>query len=67
MEIILYSRNDCPKCTVLKEKMKKKNINFSICEDEDILKENNIDLVPVLFVDGKRMEMKEANNFINNY
>lgn len=63
--ITLYS-NNCPKCNVLKSKLKAKHIEF---------KENNsisdmlllgISQVPYLMVDDKLLNFSEANQWINN-
>ena len=52
MEIILYSTG-CPKCQVLKKKLDGKNIKYVLCDDQNIMKAENIDKVPVLKVNGE--------------
>ncbi len=63
MKIILYSTN-CPKCNILKAKLKSKNIKF--------IENNNIDLMiakgfmtaPILEIDNKTLNYSEAINWI---
>lgn len=50
MEVILYS-NGCPKCEVLKRKLRAKNISYTTSEDFDFLESLKIDTLPVLIVD----------------
>ena len=65
MEYILYSTH-CPKCNVLEKKLNSKNIQYTIIDDIEQLKKCNIDAVPVLKVDDKLLNFKEATNYINN-
>ena len=66
MSIILYTTH-CPKCEVLTQKLKNKNINFEIIDDIELIKEKNITMVPVLSVNDQLMNFKEAVDWINNY
>lgn len=63
-DVILYSTG-CPRCNVLKQKMNSKGISFTEDSDIDKMLSMNITQVPVLEVDGKRMEFTEANSWIN--
>lgn len=65
MKIILYSTG-CPKCEVLKKKLKAKNIEFVENNNVEDMESLGIDQVPVLSVDGSLMGFAEANNWINN-
>ena len=65
MKIILYSTG-CPKCEVLKKKLKAKNIEYVEHNNVDDMESLGIDQVPVLSVDGSLMSFAEANNWINN-
>ena len=65
MKIILYSTG-CPKCEVLKKKLKAKNIEYVENNNVDDMESLGIDQVPVLSVDGNLMSFAEANNWINN-
>lgn len=64
--IVLYS-NHCPACNVLKAKLDSKNIEYTIVDDEETLTANGFDFMPVLEVDGKRMQIGEANKFVASY
>lgn len=63
-EVVLYSTG-CPRCNVLKQKLGSKGITFTEDSDVDKMLSMNITQVPVLEVDGKRMEFVEANSWIN--
>lgn len=65
MKIILYSTG-CPKCEVLKKKLKAKNIEYVENNNVEDMESLGIDQVPVLSVDGNLMGFAEANNWINN-
>ena len=64
--IILFS-NNCPKCQVLKKKLEQKRIHYGVSEDFETLLKNNIETVPVLSVNGKLMEFKDATIWVNNH
>lgn len=64
MNIILYTI-DCPRCKVLEKKLQQKGINYSICNDIKIMTEKNIQELPVLSIDEKLYQYKEALNWIN--
>lgn len=65
MKITLYTI-DCPKCRIIEKKLNSLNINFNICKDIKLMEEKDINLLPVLEVNEKLMDFKEANNWINN-
>ena len=65
MTIILYSSETCGKCKVLKTKLNNKDIKFETVTDVEIMMKKNIDLLPVLEVDGKMMQFEEANEWVN--
>lgn len=64
MNIILYSTG-CPQCNILKNKLKTKGITFIENTDREQMLSMNFVRVPVLEVNGKRMEFAEANKWIN--
>lgn len=66
MNIVLYSTG-CPKCRVLEAKLKTKNIEYSEITDPDVMLEMGMLSVPVLEVDGERMQFKQAVDWVNNY
>lgn len=61
---ILYSTH-CPKCNVLEQKLKQKNISYSVIDDVNIMIDKGFDFLPILEVDGKTMEFNEAVKWIN--
>ena len=65
MNVILYSTN-CPRCKILKSKLDKKGITYSVVDDVDKMLSMGMVVVPVLEVDGVRMNFKEAINWVNN-
>ena len=65
MKIILYSTH-CPKCEVLEKKLKVKNIEYEEVNDVGIMLNKGYTNVPVLEIDGKSMDFKTANDWINN-
>jgi glutaredoxin-related protein len=62
--VTLYSTN-CPKCMVLKEKLYAKHIEFTECNDTEIMKELGMTVVPVLKVNDEYLDFKAANTYIN--
>lgn len=64
MEIILYSTG-CPKCQVLKKKLDAKNIEYILCDDQNKMKAENIDKVPVLKINGEKLNFKAAVDYVN--
>lgn len=59
--MIVYSLPTCGQCRVLKAKLKEKNIDFTVVEDIEIMKELGIQGVPVLqFDDGSKLIQMEA-------
>lgn len=56
---------DCPQCIVLEKKLRAKNIEFERVDDTAFFTREKIFRFPVLEVDGHRMEMHEANAWVN--
>ena len=63
--VILFSTG-CPQCNVLKEKLKAANIDYIEVTDKDTIIAKGITKVPVLEIDGIKMEMSAANEWIKN-
>lgn len=63
--IKLYTIN-CPKCGVLEQKLKQKNISFDVITDTEIMKKLGIEQLPALFVKNKILNYKEAINWVNS-
>lgn len=62
----LYTMDNCPKCKMLKQKLEDKHIKIEIINDYDVLCEKGIESVPVLEVNGEKMNYARANTYINN-
>lgn len=60
----LYSI-DCPKCIVLEKKLDKANITYDLCKDTKEINLKGMSVMPVLEVDGIRMDFKEAIKWVN--
>lgn len=63
-EIILYS-TDCPRCKILKNKLKDKNISYIEKNSVDEMISLGITQVPVLSIDGQMYEFLQAVKWIN--
>lgn len=66
MKVVFYSTG-CPKCKVLEAKLNAKNIEYSEIIDTNTILEMGIMSVPVLEVDGERMQFKQAVDWVNKY
>ena len=64
--MILYSKDDCLRCVMLKTKLALKGIPFVEVKDESIIDSKGIEFLPVLEVDGELLELGKANDFINS-
>lgn len=65
MAVILYSTH-CPKCSVLENKLKQKNISYEEINDIEIMKGKGFLSVPILEVDGTGMDFKTAFNYVES-
>lgn len=69
MEVIFYSSH-CPKCKVLEQLMNKKNIDYKMIDNEEIYlpiaDANEIMSMPFAEIDGKILNTKELQAYINN-
>lgn len=66
MQITIYTTNTCPKCQILKKKLKEKNIPF--LEETDVNKMLELDIlaVPQMKIDnGKLMNFEQAVQWVN--
>ena len=61
--IILYTI-DCPKCKVLERKLEEKNIQYEVCKDTNIIAEKGYMYLPILEIDDKVLNFKEAVDWI---
>jgi glutaredoxin-related protein len=64
MNVILYSTH-CPKCDVLADKLKQKNIQYTEVNDIKIMSEKGFEFMPMLEVDGTVYDFKNAVNWVN--
>lgn len=63
MGIVLYSTG-CPKCNVLKKKLAEKNIEYDEFTSVEKMISMGITEVPVLGIEGKMLNFKEAVDWI---
>ena len=63
--IKLYSTH-CPRCNVITKKLNAKGIEYEEITSIEEMKALGITSVPVLEVDGKRMNFSEANKWVTN-
>ena len=64
--VIIYTTPTCSRCRVLKKKMRDKNIEFTESQDMDKIMEMGYLAVPILEVDDKCLEMKNALSWIDS-
>lgn len=64
MNIILYSTH-CPKCKILENKLKEKEIGYEECNDVDLMCTKGFLSVPKLEIDGNILDFGEAIMWIN--
>ena len=64
MSVVLYSTH-CPRCNVLEKKLQQKEGDYDEVNDTSIMEQKGYLSVPVLEVDGKSMDFKEAVDWIN--
>lgn len=64
--IKLYTTH-CPKCKVIEKKLAQKNIQYIEVSDIAEIQKLGFQSVPILEVDGKIMNMTDANRWIMNY
>ena len=64
MSVVLFSTH-CPRCNVLEKKLQQKEVDYDEVNDTSIMEQKGYLSVPVLEVDGKSMDFKEAVDWIN--
>ena len=64
-KIILYS-NNCPRCKILKKKLDDNKINYEIIDDVDTMIDKGLSTVPVLEINGRMLDFREAVEWVNN-
>lgn len=63
--VTLYTTG-CSRCTVLESKLDSKQIHYRKEEDTNLMLEKGIKSVPVLEVQGQRLNFLEAVQWVNN-
>lgn len=61
--VVLYS-TDCPKCKVLKQKLNNKGVTYKENNSVDDMLKLGIMEVPVLMVNGERMNFTQALSWL---
>lgn len=64
MQATLYTTH-CPKCVVLEKKLTQKNIEFDVVTDKKEIMKKGYLTAPLLEVNGKIMDFKEAVDWVN--
>lgn len=62
----LYTKDDCSRCDMIKDKLNSKGIPFNEIKDEKVILSLGIDFLPVLEVEGELLDLGKANNYINS-
>lgn len=63
--MILFSKQDCPLCSVAKIKLNNADIQYNVCEDENKMKELGITMLPVLQLDsGQKLSFQEIIEYL---
>lgn len=63
MKIVLYSTG-CPMCKVLKTKLNLANISYEEINDQETMIAKGFKSAPILEVDGKAMNFKDAIEWV---
>ena len=63
--ITIYTTQTCPKCKILKKKLQEKGIAYEEFSDEDEMQRMGILSVPVMDVDGERLDFPAAIKYVN--
>lgn len=63
--VTLYSTH-CPKCVILEKKMNMKKIEFNTVTDVDLMTQKGFTSLPMLEVDGRTLEFKDAIDWVNS-
>lgn len=61
--LILYT-NHCPRCKVLEQKLKEKNIAYETCTDVKKMLDMGMKEAPMLEVDDRLLEFKDAMQYV---
>lgn len=64
MNLVLYSTG-CPKCEILKKKLDVAKVSYTEVNNTVEMVKLGIMSVPVLFVDGNKLDYLESINWVN--
>ena len=65
--MIKFLTIDCPRCDILEEKLKAKNIEFERIDDRAFFEAEGINEFPLLEIEhGERLKYFDAVKYINN-
>ena len=62
--MVLYTTG-CPRCEMLEKLLNDKGMKYEVCTDKDVMARNGFETVPMLEVDGKTMNYKDAVRWVN--
>ena len=65
MNITLYSTH-CPKCAIVEKKLNMAKVNYTICDDVEVMKNRGFMSAPIVEVDDKIYKFKEAIDWANS-
>ena len=61
--VILYTTH-CPRCIILADKLKEKNVQYTEFTDKNKMLEMGMDMMPVLQIGNKQYGFKEAMKIV---
>lgn len=64
--MITFYTTHCPRCKVLAKKLDSKNIQYSVCEDQDKMLALGLKTAPALDVDGTIMTFEQVVKWLND-
>ena len=63
--MITFYTTHCPQCNALKTKLDKKQIQYEICDDKDLMLEKGFKAAPILEIDNQVYKFSEAIKWVN--
>lgn len=67
MEVTLYGLHGCPMCKYLEQVLNKKGMPYTKVDDLETIKALDLHSVPMLEVDGERMDYPTALKYVKDY
>lgn len=62
--MVLYTTG-CPRCEMLEKLLNDKGVKYEVCTDKNVMVGKGFETVPMLEVDGKAMNYKDAVRWVN--